>query len=319
MPMPFALDHINIWAIREERGWAIVDTGLRTTEVVQAWHQLLDEAGPLKGLPVTRLIVTHMPPDHIGMAGWLTRRFRCALWMSRLEYLSCRVMMADTGHEAPDEGIEFYRMAGWDETALDHYRARFGDFGRMIHPMPDSFVRLSDGQRILLGAHEWEVVVGRGHSPEHACLYCRDLDLLISGDQVLPRITSNTSVFPTEPGANPIRDWLESIPTLRARIPDTALVLPAHNEPFQGLHARLAQLEASTLQHIERIRSQLEDPKRVSDLVQAIFRRPLGSDSMQLSLATGETIAGLNYLLNRGEIRVVGPGRDGVPLYQALR
>ena len=194
MPLPFSLDHINLWALSDGPGWAVVDTGIRSVDVMNAWLALLAPRGPLAGRPVSRVMVTHMHPDHVGMAGWLTRRFECALWMTRDEYLSCRVMLADTGREAPVDGVHFYRRAGWSDTEVDEYRTRFGDFGNMIHPLPDSFVRLTDGQLLRIGDQEWEVIVGTGHSPEHACFYSRELDLLISGDQVLPRISSNTSV-----------------------------------------------------------------------------------------------------------------------------
>ena len=194
------------------------------------------------GHPVTRVFVTHMHPDHVGMAGWITRRFGCRLWITRGEYLTCRVLVADTGREAPPEGTEFYRRAGWSEDQLETYRTRFGSFGKTVYALPDSYRRLHDGEIIQIGRYRWEVVVGNGHSPEHACLVCHEAGLLISGDQVLPRISSNVSVFPTEPDADPLGDWLSSIERLRSRIGPDVLVLPAHNEPFKGLHKRLDQI-----------------------------------------------------------------------------
>jgi glyoxylase-like metal-dependent hydrolase (beta-lactamase superfamily II) len=313
--MPFALDHINLWAIRDGEGWSVVDTGLRSVEVAEAWHRLLAPEGALGGRAVTRVLATHMHPDHVGMAGWLARRYDCMLWMTRLEYLSCRVMSSDSGREAPLEAIRFYHRAGWSEYDLDHYRTRFGAFGKMIHLLPDSIERLSDRQILQIGEHEWEVVIGRGHSPEHACLYCKELDVLISGDQVLPKITSNTSVFPTEPNADPLRDWLESCDELRRRVSDAALVLPAHNEPFLGLHTRLEQLSASAMKGLARVRQNLDQPRRVIDLVHALFRSSVTAEPMQLSLATGETIAQLNYLRHKGEV-VVERDQTGVAWYK---
>ncbi len=168
---------------------------------------------------MTRVIVTHMHPDHIGMAGWITRKFGCRLWITRLEYLMCRVLSADTGREAPEDALRFYRAAGWDQDALDTYQSRFGGFGKALHALPDSFRRLTDGEEIAIGDHVWRVVVGNGHSPEHACLYCPALKLMISGDQVLPRISSNVSVFPTEPDGDPLRDWLTSLARIKTRVP----------------------------------------------------------------------------------------------------
>lgn len=300
MPLPFALSHINVWAIDDGIGWAIVDTGLKTTDTTAAWRRLF--AGPLSGREVTRVLATHMHPDHIGMAGWLTRKFNCRLWMTRLEYLTCRALFADTGREAPADGVGFYRKAGWNEGAIEYYRTLFGDFGKMIHPLPDSYRRLQDSESITIGDHQWTIVVGYGHSPEHACFYCKELKLLISGDQVLPGISSNVSVFPTEPDAEPLTDWIASIETLKREVPDDVLVLPAHNEPFHGLHERLDSLAASHDAALTRLRTDLRQSKRVVDVFSALFGRPIASDNLgQLMLATGESNAHLNHLIARGE------------------
>jgi glyoxylase-like metal-dependent hydrolase (beta-lactamase superfamily II) len=163
MPLPYTLDHINLWAIDDGAGWALVDTGVRTEETAAVWRELFANSPDDRRL--TRIFVTHMHPDHVGMAGWLTRKFGVRLWMTRLEYLTCRVMVSDTGREAPDDAIEFYRRAGWGESALETYRARFGNFGKHIHVLPDSFRRLSDGEALRIGANGWRVIVGNGHSP----------------------------------------------------------------------------------------------------------------------------------------------------------
>lgn len=301
LPLPYRLNHINVWALDDGEGWVLVDTGTRTEETVAAWEQLLGTA-PLQR-PLTRVFVTHMHPDHIGMAGWLTRRYDVRMWISRLEYLSCRALLSDTCREPPAEAVRFYREAGWDDAALEHYRVRFGSFGKHVHALPDSFRRLSDGQLIHIGEHAWEVVIGSGHSPEHACLYCPELRLLISGDQVLPRISSNVSVHPSEPDADPMTDWLASLDTLQSRIPDDVLVLPSHIDCFHGLHARIQQLREDQMAALERLRELLEQPRRVPDTFAALFHRPVdGSNALQLQLATGEALACLNHLLHRGEI-----------------
>ena len=327
MPMPFRLDHINIWAIRDSApadgrgddrtdGWAIVDTGLQTAESIDAWRALFAAGGALAGARITRVIVTHMHPDHVGMAGWLAGKFNVRLAMTRLEYLHCRVLLDDTGRAVPDEGVRFYARSGWDADSLEMYRVRFGDFGRWIHKLPDSYVRLADGQRLVIGGHVWEVVVGAGHSPEHACLLCRDLGIFISGDQVLPRISSNVSVFPTEPEADPLSDWMSSIERIRERVEPSVLVLPAHNEPFRGLHLRLDALANGHLVGLDKLRERLAQPQRVVDVFSALFRRPIGS-GRELTLASGESIAHLNYLIGRGEAeRTLGD--DGVYWYRAI-
>jgi glyoxylase-like metal-dependent hydrolase (beta-lactamase superfamily II) len=215
MPLGGPLSAINVWAIREGEGWAIVDTGIGGIETRNTWRAALK--GPLDGRPVTRVFVTHMHPDHIGMSGYLTRKFETQLWITRLEFVTCRSLAADTGREAPEDALHFYRAAGWDEDAIETYRARFGGFGRGLYTLPDSFRRLNDGDEVRIGEHLWRVVVGSGHSPEHACLHCPELKLMISGDQVLPRISSNVSVFPTEPDGDPLTDWLTSLAAIKTR------------------------------------------------------------------------------------------------------
>lgn len=323
MPLPFTLNHINLWAIGDADeagpGWAIVDTGTSTPDAIAAWRQLTAPDGMLAaaahGLRVTRVFATHMHPDHVGMAGWLTRKFHCRLWMTRLEYLSCRALVADTGREAPEDAIRFYRQCGWSEPALDLYRARFGSFGKYVHALPDSFRRIVDGETLRIGEHGWQVVVGAGHSPEHASLRCDALGVLISGDQVLPRISSNVSVFPTEPDADPLGDWMASLLRLRATLPDSLLVLPAHGEPFHGLHARLDRLIAGHRRGFERLLASLVEPRRVVDLFGALFARAIDGTGELLGMATGETVAHLNHLVAEGAVRRF-LGDDGVMRYE---
>ncbi len=316
MPLPYALNHINLWAIDDGAGWAIVDTGVRTEDTVAIWHELFANHAHDRR-PLTRVIVTHMHPDHVGMAGWLTRKFGIRLWMSRLEYLNCRAMVSDTGREAPPDALDFYRRAGWSAEAIEGYRARFGNFGKHIHTLPDSYRRLQDREELSIGAHRWRVVSGNGHSPEHACLHCDELGVLISGDQVLPRISSNVSVYPIEPDANPMQQWLDSLAMLAREIPADVLVLPSHNEPFRGLHDRIAALASGQEKALDRLRRTLASgPKRAVDVFGALFARSVGEDNVPLlGMATGEAIACLNYLLARGEA-LREPDAAGVGWYR---
>jgi glyoxylase-like metal-dependent hydrolase (beta-lactamase superfamily II) len=312
MPLPMAgLNHINVWALEDAVGWVLADTGMQTPDTAEHWQHAL--AGPLQRRPVNRVICTHMHPDHIGMAGWLTRQHDCRLWTTRLEYVTCRMLVADTGREAPADGVCFYRAAGWEEEALAHYKARFGSFGKAVYALPDSYRRVVDGEVLQIGGRAWRAVVGRGHSPEHLCLHCPELGVLISGDQVLPRITSNVSVFPTEPDANPLEEWLESLASIRQRVPDDVLVLPSHNEPFRGLHARLDALITGHEQRLTRVHEELATPKRAVDVFGVLFRRRVGTDMM--SMATGESIAHLNCLIAR-ELAARETDATGVAWYR---
>ena len=296
MPLPMSLNHINLWALQDGDGWTLVDTGMQTPQIAAAWESIF--AGPMAGRPVKRVVCTHMHPDHVGMAGWLTRRFDCPFWMTRLEYVTCRMLVADTGREAPTDALRFYKASGWKSSDLEYYKARFGGFGKMVYALPDSYRRVSHGEQFLIGDHLWHAVIGRGHSPEHLCLYCPQMRLLISGDQVLPKITSNVSVFPTEPQADPLTDWLESLSMIRAAVPDDVLVLPAHNEPFYGLHARIDQLIQGHERSLQRLLGALTEPKTASDVFTLLFRRPVSGDMLQM--ATGESVAHLNCLIQRG-------------------
>ncbi|WP_421739348.1 MBL fold metallo-hydrolase [Caulobacter sp.] len=309
-PLGGSLQFINVWALADGEGWAIVDTGLQTKETSQAWRAAF--AGALGGRPITRVICTHLHPDHVGLAGWIVRKFDCRLWMTRLEYFQCRMLVADTGREAPEDGVRFFKAAGWDEDAIENYKARFGGFGKAIYALPDSYRRLSDGEDFDIGGRTWRVVTGQGHSPDHACLWCPELDLLISGDQVLPRISSNVSVFPTEPEADPLSDWLTSLAKVKAVVPDSVLVLPAHNDPFHGLHARIDHLINGHERGLSRLEKKIAEPKRVVDVFGALFARPIGSDL--LGMATGEALAHLNCLVGRG-LATRRTDADGVAWY----
>ncbi|MCW8873258.1 MAG: MBL fold metallo-hydrolase [Xanthomonadales bacterium] len=311
LPLPFQLNHINVWLLRDGDGWALVDTGLFTNTTREIWHQVLEQH--LEGAPLTRVLVTHLHPDHAGCAGWLARKFGVELWMSRDEYLLCRVLVADTGKPAPPEGLRFYRDAGFEAEALDRYAEYFGAFGRVVSPLPEAYRRLRDGMTVQIGEHSWEVVVGRGHSPEHACLLCRELNIMIAGDQVLPTISSNVSVYPTEPSANPLLFWFESLEKLRQALPPEVLVLPAHGKPFLGVQARLAQLTAEHEEGLAKLRTLCREPRRAVDVFPALFKSPISEKN--LIMATGEAISHLNYLVERNEM-TVRPDAAGVKWYR---
>jgi len=300
MPLPFQLNHINLWLIEEEDGWTLVDTGIASDEVKSLWRSIF--ADRLKGKPITRVIVTHLHPDHVGLAGWITRKFGIDLYMSRTDYLMCRALAHDTGRQAPAEALAFYHAAGMGDDQLEIFAKRFGGFGSLISRMPDAFRRLRENDELMIGGRTWRVVIGSGHAPEHVCLYCDEAKVLISGDQVLPRISSNVSVHPTEAHANPLQDWIDSCHRLRANLPDDLLVLPAHNEPFYGLHTRLTQLIDGHETGLAKLHLLLAEPKRAIDVFPALFKREIVSDVF--FMATGESLAHLNCLLGRKMAKV---------------
>jgi glyoxylase-like metal-dependent hydrolase (beta-lactamase superfamily II) len=300
LPLPFLLGHINVWLLRDGDGWAIVDTGINTQTTRNVWTDVFTKS--LGNVPVTRVLVTHLHPDHAGCAGWLCHRFAVDLFMTRDEYLLCRILVSDTGLPAPEEGRRFYRAAGFDPQQLGRYVDLFGAFGTVVSPLPQSYHRLHDGYRFDLGGRHWEVITGQGHSPEHACLYCPDLNLIISGDQILPTISSNVSVFPTEPMANPLAHWFESLRRLRSLLPEDVLVLPSHGKPFRGVRSRLDELIGEHQAGLEKLLKVCREPKRAVDVFSALFKSEINHGN--LIMATGEAIAHLHYLWYEGELKV---------------
>lgn len=296
MPVGRELNAINVWTIADGAGWTIVDTGLRSEQTMSAWRAAMETS--LSGRPIQSIVVTHMHPDHSGMAGWLAEHCHAPLLMTRPEYLMLRVMSTDAGGQAPAAAVDFYRSMGWDEIMLDGYRTRFGNFAKMLYPVPVCYRSIEHGDIVKTGDTAWEVLTGRGHSPEHACLYSSELKCLISGDEILPRISSNVSVHAIEPEADPMSQWLEGLARIAARVDAETLVLPAHGDPFLGVHDRIAALIRGHEQSLERVVEVLQKPKRVIDLFSVLFRREI--TPQLVFLATGEALANLHCLRSRG-------------------
>jgi glyoxylase-like metal-dependent hydrolase (beta-lactamase superfamily II) len=310
-PVPGSLNHINLWALDDASGdgVALVDSGLDIAPARDGWDALF--AGPLAGRTVTRIIVTHFHPDHLGLAGWLAERFGVRLWMTRGEWLFARMLTCDVRDTPPREAVDYWRAAGWSEERIAAETEKgWGRFASVVSPVPVSFVRMQDGDSLRIGRRDWRVVIGSGHSPEHACLVDDEGKLMIAGDQVLPRITSNVSLSLSEPEADPLGDWLASIARLKT-LPDDLLVLPSHGEPFTGLHARLDALDAGHRGRLDALHDFLAEPRRAVDCFGVLFGRQIGDGSF--GLATGEAMAHLRRLEVEG--RAVREVRDGVHFY----
>jgi glyoxylase-like metal-dependent hydrolase (beta-lactamase superfamily II) len=322
MALPFALDHINLWLLRDRdgelEGWTIVDCGINDDATRAAWERVF--ANELQGLPVLRVIVTHMHPDHIGLAHWLTERWstpqrECRLWISATDWNAARMAsQATTGFGGDAAARHFARHGLTDADALAKVRARTNYYASMVPQVPARFRRLMHGMALPVGDARWRCIVGYGHAPEHIALYDADAHLLISGDMVLPRISTNVSVIDLEPEADPLPLYLDSIDALRA-LPEDTLVLPSHGKPFNGLHRRIAQLHGH---HEERFTDVLaacaERPQSAADLLPVLFRRRL--DLHQTTFAMGESIAHLHALAGQGRLVAVA-GEDGILRYRA--
>jgi len=311
LPLPMALDHINVYLVEDHAGWWIIDTGLKGDNTQALWEQVFADC--LGGKPVIGLICTHSHPDHVGQAGWLNERWRAPLWMTHDEYYHARVF-AQLGSGGPAwEAMDHYRQAGAPDVFMQSFGRRSKGYGNLVEPMPNTYRRVHDGDRMSIGGHEWEVVVGRGHSPEHLCLLDRARGLMFSGDQVIPRITSNVSVMAIEPEANPLADWLASHQRF-LELPDEVLVMPAHNTPFRGLHARLRQLIAHHEDKLLALEEACVTPMTAAEALPVMFRRELGVE--QIGLALGECIAHLNLLRARGLVERT-LGADGLLRYRS--
>ncbi|MFZ1625786.1 MAG: MBL fold metallo-hydrolase [Gammaproteobacteria bacterium] len=330
MPLPFALNHINLWLLRDQdeegrEGWAIVDCGISDDDTRAAWTQVF--TNELQGLPVLRVIVTHMHPDHIGLAHWLTEQWNCRLWISATDWNTARLGSLSVTGVGGESAAAFFASHGLiDPESLGKIRARGSYYSTMVPAVPSQYRRLIDGLQLETTDHSWRCIVGYGHAPEHIALYCPDMagqgddgqvasGILISGDMLLPRISTNVSVFDSEPEANPLPMYLASIRRL-AELPADTLVLPSHGKPFYGIRTRIEQLEAH---HEERLAVALnacqKHPCSAAELLEVLFKRRL--DLHQTTFAMGESIAHLHMLWRAGQLRRVR-GTDGVIRFSAV-
>ncbi|MBV8469438.1 MAG: MBL fold metallo-hydrolase [Burkholderiaceae bacterium] len=317
MGLPFALDHINLWLLRDEfegrQGWAIVDCGICSDATKALWEQVF--AQHLEGLPILRVFVTHFHPDHMGLAAWLTERWQCRLWMSATDYQLARVASASTVGMGGETAAAFFASHGLtDPDAQAKIRGRASYYPSMVPSVPPSYRRLMNGQTVQIGNQSWRCIAGYGHAPEHISLYCEALDLLISGDMVLPRISTNVSVVDVEPEADPLALYLASIRQM-LELPPQTLVLPSHGKPFKGLHARAEQLIEHHAERLAEVEAACRlKPCHAAELLPMMFKRPL--DLHQTTFAMGESVAHLNTLWLAGRLRR-DKGRDGVFRFSA--
>lgn len=296
LALPWALDHVNVYALEDGDGWTLIDTGIHSQKAVAAWEALL--AGPLAGRPVRRVIGTHHHPDHIGMAGWFIER-GAGLLMTRTAWLYARMLWLSTEERPSPEAVTFWRRAGLPADDLERRLAeRPFNASDCVAPLPPGFTRLHEGAVLHMAGRDWQVRIGHGHAPGHATFWSEGL--VLGGDQLLPGISANIGVYPAEPEADPLAEWLESCTRLSAFAREDQLVLPGHKLPFTGLPFRLRQMISNHLSGLDRLRDHLATPRSVVGCFPALFRRQIGPAEQGLALA--EAVAHLNHLLHRGEV-----------------
>jgi glyoxylase-like metal-dependent hydrolase (beta-lactamase superfamily II) len=309
MALPFALDHINLWLLRDHldgrQGWTVVDCCIAAEESRAQWQQVMDTQ--LEGLPILRVIVTHMHPDHIGLAAWLCERWstpehECRLWISATDYNAARLASQSTSAFGGEGAARFFASHGLaDAESLEKIRGRSNYYPSLVPALPPRYRRLQDGDVISMGGRGWRCISGFGHAPEHIALYCEELKVMISGDMMLPRISTNVSVYEMEPEANSLKLFLDSIDKF-SPLPEDTLVLPSHGKPFRGLHPRIRQLHDHHRDRLDEVMgASREQAVSAFDILPILFKRKL--DLHQMTFAMGESVAHLHALWHEGKLR----------------
>lgn len=303
MPLPFALDHINLWVLDDGEALTLVDTGFGLPETQAVWEQVLARFDK----PVVHIFVTHCHPDHLGLAHWLAERTGAPISMTQGEFLGGQALWHQLpGYSVADMLVQF-RRHGLDEARLEALEVRGNGYKKGVPSLPRQYQRVIDGDRLTLGGHEWQVIAGYGHAPEHAALYCAQLGVLISGDMLLPRISTNISVFAATPHDDPLQRFIDSIRRFKD-LPATTLVLPSHGMPFKGIDARVDQLIDHHRERCDALLAACESPASAGELLPTLFPRKL--DTHQVMFAMGEAIAHLNHLVRQGRLREITGGEN---------
>lgn len=298
LPLPMALDHVNVYALDDGDGWTIVDTGVRSKKSIAIWEGLLN--GALRGKPVHRVIATHHHPDHIGMVGWLMAR-GAAFATSRTAWLLSRMLILDVEEEVTPQAIDFWRAAGMDEEIIEKRSGeRPYNFADMCAPIPIGYTRLQEGDTLKAGGRTWDIYTGGGHAPEHLTFWSRDDGLVLAGDQIISSISPNIGVYATEPEADPVADWIASCEKFEALAREDHIVLSGHKRVFKGLPFRMKQLKDNHVKGLERLEAFLREPKTAAETFPVLFKRKIDGGTYGLALV--EAVAHLNHLHQAGRI-----------------
>src|SRR5262245_9945994 len=305
MPLPFQLDHINLWLIDEQEGVTVVDTGIGNADTRKLWERILGRR------QVKRVVLTHYHPDHAGNAAWLCQRYGAEFWTTQGEYLTAHAVRSSSAGYTSDAVLSVFRKNGLDEERAGRMRTSRNRYAELVPEFPLSYRRIIEGDQVPMGSLRWRAIVGHGHAPEHLSLLSNNLNTVIAGDMLLSTISTNVSVWSIDPEGDPLRLFLDSIARYR-ELPADVLVLPSHGKPFRGAHLRVQQLEDHHRDRLAELEQALKSPRSAADLLGVLFRRPL--DAHQTFFAMGEAIAHLHYLYYAGRARRA-LGDDGIMRY----
>lgn len=312
--LPFrGLRQVNLWLLRDGDGWTMIDCGFGCDQVREhlsaVWSEVLD------GRPLTRLIVTHFHPDHMGNCRWISQRFGLRPWMSTPEWMAAQLAQRDLHTDDVPSSSRFYARHGMSADVIDRYAREFILYSTCVE-LPDAYRSFAPGEEVVIGGRIWRVIQGGGHSPALVGLYCPEIGVYIAGDQILPKITPNISVVHWDPFGDPLRAYFASLEAIKAAIPDDVLVLPSHRLPFRGLHDRISELRGHHDDRLDKIRGLFAEQASLTgaQCMQALFGADL--DGQQIYFAMGEALAHLNHLCTLGEVEVAD-GPQGAYVYRA--
>lgn len=312
LPLPMKLDHVNVYALDEGDSWTVIDTGFKSKEAKDIWREMM--AGPLGGKPISRVVVTHHHPDHVGLAGWLQTKYGAELITTRTAWLMARMLTLDVNTTPNEESLAFYQLCGMSAEIMAKRRAeRPFNFSDVVAHLPLGYTRIQQGETIKMGGRTWDIHMGNGHAPEHATFWSRDDNLVISGDQIISSISPNVGVYATEPMADPIGEWLEACERLEPLARVDQLVLGGHKLPFMGLPTRMRQLIDNHHSALKRLLAYLDTPKSGSECFSPLFKRSIGEAEYGLALV--EAVAHLSHLHQTG-LATRSLRDDGAWVYQ---
>ncbi|HEX2728664.1 MAG TPA: MBL fold metallo-hydrolase [Rubrobacteraceae bacterium] len=288
LPVPFPLKFIASYLVEGGGGWTIIDPGFDYPPAREAWEA--GAAGLSLNLDrdVERIVVTHLHPDHIGLARWLEERSGAQVWMLEGEIENARhVWDPARGSEG---FVRFLISNGMDPETAESTAGTT----RLGIRLPERLIPLRQGDTFDLGDGEVRVVHTPGHSDFHFVLHDERRRLLFAGDHLLLKITPNIGLW-TYTAPRPLERYLASLSGLQGL--GVELVFPGHGPLFHDLDGRIDEL---ILHHEDRLavmHSSFDgEPATPFEVARRVFPDDLTDHQLRFALA--ETLAHLEHLMD---------------------